>query len=249
MQAENHEAVLEDPRRVFNFDEVAIHLHPTTKNVIARKGAKNIYCIGSGNEKECVTVLLGGNATGESPPTLVIFKGERVPKHLMSNLPASIVADKSKSGWMNGEIFFNYISNVFLPWAKSMNIAFPLVVFIDGHASHLTLSLSEFCNENNIILIALLPNATHIYQPMDIGVIFPLKQIWKRLRYQWERENGAVNFGRGFFSTLLKNSLDELHANEILFPNAFRTCGECKILFESTIEFKFSLFNRKQNQS
>lgn len=226
MKAENYEVVFEDPRRVFNFDEVAIHLHPTTKNVIARKGSKNIYCVGSGNEKECLTVLLGGNAIGESPPTLVIFKGERVPKHLFNNLPESIVAYKSKSGWMNGDIFFTYISNVFLPWAKSKDIPFPLVVFIDGHASHLTLSLCEFCNENDIILVALLPNATHIYQPMDVGVIFPLKQIWKRRRYNWERENGAMNFGRGFFATLLKESLEELNTNERLFPNAFRTCGE-----------------------
>lgn len=69
MELENHDAVLDDPQRVFHFDEVAMYLHPTTANVIARKGAKNIYRIGSGNEKECVTVLLGGNALGESPPT------------------------------------------------------------------------------------------------------------------------------------------------------------------------------------
>lgn len=226
MRAENHGNVLEDPRRVFNFDEVAIHLHPTKKNVIARKGAKNIYCIGSGNEKECLTVLLGGNAVGESPPTLVLFKGERVPKHLLNNLPQSIVAFKSKSGWMTGDLFFKYVSSVFLPWAKSEDIPFPLVVFIDGHAGHLTLSLCEFCNENDIILIALLPNATHIYQPMDVGVIFPMKQIWKRRRYNWERENGAVHFDRGFFTALLKESLDELKTNGTLFQNAFRTCGK-----------------------
>lgn len=101
-----------------------------------------------------------------------------------------------------------------------------MVVFIDGHASHLNLSLCEFCNENDIILVALLPNATHYYQPMDVGVIFPLKQIWKRRRYNWERENGAMNCGRGFFATLLKESLEELNTNDRLFPNAFRTCGE-----------------------
>lgn len=219
MRSENYEEILDDPRRIFNFDEVAMYLHPTKTNVIARKGAKIIYCIGSGNEKECVTVLLGGNALGEAPPTLVTFKGERVPKHLLFNLPKVIVADKSKSGWMNGEIFFNYIRNVFFPWAKSHEIPFPLVVFIDGHASHLTLPLCEFCSKNDIILVALLPNATHIYQPMDIGVIFPLKQIWKRRRQAWEIENRAVSFSRNFFSALLSESLE----NCIQIKRCFRT--------------------------
>lgn len=67
---------------------------------------------------ECLTVLLGGNSVGESPPTLVIFKGERVPKHLFNNLSESIVAYKSKSGWLNGDIFFTYISNVFFALGK-----------------------------------------------------------------------------------------------------------------------------------
>lgn len=153
---------------------------------------------------------------------------------MLYNLPESIVADKSKSGWMNGEIFFNYISNVFVPWAKSKEIPFPSVVFIDGHASHLTLPLCEFCNKNGIILIALLPNATHIYQPMDIGVIFPLKQIWKRRRHAWESENHAVGFSRNFFSALLSESLKELHTSKTLFPNAFRTCGEYATLLRPT---------------
>lgn len=223
--------VLDDPRRIFNFDEVAIHLHPTVKNVIAAKGAKNIYHVGTGNEKECVTVLLGGNAIGESPPTLIIHKyAERAPRNLMVNLPESIVADKSKSGWMTGETFYDYIVNIFLSWAKSKEIRFPIVVFIDGYASHLTLPMCEFCNANEIILVALLPNATHIYQPMDVGVIYPLKQIWKRKRNEWERTNKTTNFSRLYFAGLLKDCLDELHASDTLFANAFRTCGKGKLI-------------------
>lgn len=214
-----------DPNRIFNFDEVAIHLHPDkVKNVISRKGAKNVYSI-NGNSKECVTVLLGGNAVGRCPPALVIFKGERMPRGLVAN--DSIVVDKSPSGWMNGETFLKYIAEDFTRWIRSQKVELPVIVFIDGHSSHLTLPLCEFCHQNGIILIALLPNATHIYQPMDIGVIFPLKAIWKRKRIEWKSDinNVGVVFARANFLDLLQKSMVELQANPTLFPNAFRTCG------------------------
>jgi len=39
-----------------------------------------------------------------------------------------------------------------------------------------SLHFSKFCEENGIILIALLPNATHLFQPMDVAVFHTLKE-------------------------------------------------------------------------
>lgn len=76
---ENASDMLSDPRRFFNLDESAFLLHPKKKLVLCRKGAKNVYSINSGNDKECVTVLLGGNAAGEIPPPFIIHKYEKMP--------------------------------------------------------------------------------------------------------------------------------------------------------------------------
>lgn len=112
-------------------------------------------------------------------------------------------------------------------WIRSQKIELPVIVFVDGHSSHLTWPLCEFCNQNGIILIALLPNATYIYQPMDIGVIFPLKTIWKRKRIEWKRDpnNVGVIFARAQFLDILHKSMVELQANPTLFSHAFCTCG------------------------
>lgn len=221
------EEVFEDPKRVFNFDETAIYLHPKKKNVIARKGTKNVYSVGSGNEKECMTVLLGCNANGDCPPTMVVYSYKRIPPSVNNAFidgDGSICMSLSKSGWMNGEVFYDYIKNRFYPWAIQQKLKFPIVVLLDGHASHLTLPLSEFCNRNEIILIALPPNATHIMQPIDVGIIFPLKCIWKRKRDEWKILNGH-DFSRAHFAPLLSEALAELQAKKIIFSNAFRACG------------------------
>lgn len=228
MDEENCKDVLSDPRRIFNFDETAIHLNPPKKFFLSTRGAKNVYNI-SDNEKECLTVLLGCNAKGECPPAMILYRYERVPSHISTSVPKSITMGASKSGWMSSEIFYRYMTETFLPWTQLQNIPFPILVFLDGHASHLTLPLCEFCNENKIILVALPPNSTHILQPLDVGVIFPLKTIWKRKRQQWDYEHKDVKFNRTFFATLMDETLKELQINETVFANAFRTCGKARL--------------------
>lgn len=228
------ETILSDPRRVFNLDESAFYLHPTKKNVIAAKGTKNVFNINTGGAKQCLTVLFGGNAIGECPPALILHRYERVPRHISNNIPQSIVINNSPSGWMTAQTFLDYISGPFIDWIKEQNIQLPVALFVDGHSSHLTLPLCEFCNENGIILIALLPNSTHITQPMDVGIFFPLKSLWKKRRASWEIKNDGIIFQNFHFAPLLKEVIDELKLTATLFPNAFRTCGMycgCEIVF------------------
>lgn len=137
-------SILSNSRRVFNVDEAAFYLHPTKNMVIAQKGTKNVYNVNTGSEKQCLTVLFGGNAIGECPPTLVLHRYERVPKLISSNIPESIVINHTKSGWMTAQTFYDYISGPFIEWIKEKNVPLPVALFVDGHSSHLTLPICEF---------------------------------------------------------------------------------------------------------
>jgi hypothetical protein len=68
---------------------------------------------------------------------------------------------------MTSEVFYEYIANVFHPFLVSQGVIFPVVLFVDGHKSHLTYQVSVLCNELKIEVIALYPNATRILQPAD----------------------------------------------------------------------------------
>lgn len=190
---------------------------------MAKKGTKHVYSVNSGSEKDCLTVLIGGNVQGDSPPVLVLFKGLRALRAIHRS--DDIVLDKSKSGWMTGETFFSYMTEKFFPWAKQKGIQFPIIVFLDGHSSHLTLPLCEFCNQNQIILIALLPNATHIYQPMDVGVIKPFKDDWMKHRKIWAAANAGTTFTREDFIKVLDTCVKNLQNKTSLFRNAFAKSG------------------------
>uniref|UniRef100_A0A2S2Q4Q0 DDE-1 domain-containing protein n=1 Tax=Sipha flava TaxID=143950 RepID=A0A2S2Q4Q0_9HEMI len=180
-------SILEDPSRVFNMDETCFNLAPKGELIIGERG-RNVYDEHTNSNKENVTTLFGTNALGKWAPPLTIFKYERIPAALVKSAPSGWGIGKSETGWMTSETFFEYMANMFLPFLNEENIIRPVIVFLDGHKSHLSLHLSKFCRENGMILVALYPNSTHILQPLDVAVFGPLKSRWKKIVKQWRIE-------------------------------------------------------------
>ncbi|KAF9422337.1 hypothetical protein HW555_001927 [Spodoptera exigua] len=69
------ESVTRNPKRVFNCDETAFFLNPKGNKVLAVRGNKTVYQKVNADEKECLTVLLTGNAAGDLPPPMIESHG------------------------------------------------------------------------------------------------------------------------------------------------------------------------------
>lgn len=134
------------------------------------------------------------------------------------------IAGTTDSGWMNSTAFYQYISNILHPFLIDNKIELPVVLFVDGHTSHIFLKTSQFCRENGIVLIALLPNCTHIIQPMDVAVFKPLKTAWCKAVRKWKQENDSSNFPKEYFCSLMDKILKEQIKPE-WFVSGFRACG------------------------
>lgn len=156
-----------------------------------------------GDEKEMITVLMGGNASGVKTPPLVMFPYQRLPSNIVKDMPEGWAFGRSPNGWMTAESFYEYITNCFHPWLIKNNIELPIALFVDGHSSHITYHLSEFCREKGIILIALHPNATHLMQPMDVSVFRSLKGHWHKAAIDYPRKNNGARITRDKFSKVL----------------------------------------------
>ncbi|KAL0830073.1 hypothetical protein ABMA28_003530 [Loxostege sticticalis] len=176
LQDINATDILTNPDRIFNGDET-----------------KDVYKIIQGKEKEAVTVLLFISASGKTLPPCVVFPYVRPPKDVINSMPKGWLLGKSETGWMKADIFYDYIVKGLNKWVEERNVPKPVLVFVDGHKSHLTLRLSEYCNENGIILYALPPNATHLIQPANVSVFKPLKSEWKNTVHEWGTRPENVN--------------------------------------------------------
>lgn len=234
---------LDDPSRLFNMDESGFMLCPKGEKVLGIKGQRNVYEVCSANEKENVTVLLGVSAAGSITPPLVVYAGQRLPKGVGENVPGGWAVAKSEKGWITGETFYEYITNVFHPWLVENKIQFPVVSFVDGHSSHLTYHLSEFCAANKIEVIALYPNATHIIQPLYVSVFGPLKKKWARDVRRWKIENQNITVNKVMLPKLLDGILkQDLKKSSII--NGFRTCGLYPFTKEN-VDYSKCLYSRQ----
>lgn len=220
------QAIIEDPTRIFNCDETAFFLAPKENRVLVPKSMKKVYARIANDEKDNLTVLLSVRADGVIAAPLVIFPYKRMPTNIKLKYPKGCGwgLGQSDSGWMTSETFYEYITNVLHPWLKNNKVQMPVVLYLDGHSSHLSLPVIEFCKDVGIILIALLPNSTHTLQPLDVGLFKSLKQSWKECVRTWKMKNDSRKLDREDFATVLKICLEKFNSQS-LAENAFRKCG------------------------
>ena len=109
------------------------------------------------------------------------MKYKRVPAPLYSSLPKDFHISACETGLMTAELFYEYVANRFYPWLIKNQIKLLVILYLDGHVSHLSKPLSKFYHVNQIHLIALHPNATHILQPMDVSFFAAFKQHIKTI--------------------------------------------------------------------
>lgn len=199
-------------------------LNPKYKKVLASKNQKAAYTRFTTDEKECLTVLITDNADGQLAPLMVLYAYERIPGPIAAAALAGWSFGHSKNGWMTQESFYEYVTSVFYKWCLDNHLEFPIILFVDGHRSHLTLALSDFCVQHKIELIALYPNATHVLQPMDVALFRPLKLNWSKVVATWRMEHDGISLDKTSFAPLLNKAISILDTKRIL-GNGFKACG------------------------
>ncbi|KAJ8970998.1 hypothetical protein NQ317_012111 [Molorchus minor] len=176
-----------------------------TKKVIAARGTKNVYEVDQGLAKSALTVMFTFCANGDLTPPMIIYPYKRKPpKEILETVPSTWGVGYSDNGWMKSSLFYEYIGNVFNPYLEENNVKKPVVLFVDGHKTHLTLQINQLCNDLKIILVALYPNAARILQPADVSAFKPLKAGWQKGILEWRREHPHLQLTKENFAPLLE---------------------------------------------
>lgn len=98
---------------------------------------------------------------------------------------------------------------VFLPHAKRQPGR--KVVIGDSLSSHFTSEVVQACEENNIAFLCLVPNSTHLLQPLDVGFFRPFKIAWRKIIADYKQKNPRTKgIPKSVFPELLKNSLSAM---------------------------------------
>ncbi|XP_022111738.1 chromatin assembly factor 1 subunit A-like [Acanthaster planci] len=179
--------------------EMAEHAVHTPSSIIAARGKKTVQSRTSGERGENVTVLICASASGSVLPPFIIFKGQRLNVGLTANAPPGTLFGTSKSGFIDAELFGTWFTKLFLP---SIPPTRPVLLILDGHASHINIETLRCARENSIHMYCLPPHTTNHTQPLDKSVFKSVKTAYNQRCDKFMRDNPNRIITRYDFSGL-----------------------------------------------
>lgn len=199
------------PASIINYDETNVTDDPKGKLQIFRRGAKHAERI-MNVTKSSTSIMFAVTASGSSLSPYVVYKAERLQQSWIEGGPIDAVYNRSKSRWFDAEIFIDWFHKVALQYFKTMPHDEPKVLIGDNLPSHMNHKLVPLCEQHNIRMVFLPPNATHLLQPLDVAVFGPLKRHWRNVLTVWKLDAGKTQttLPKWIFPQLLLQLMDRM---------------------------------------
>lgn len=169
---------------IWNFDETgfAMGLCLTSKVITAAEHSERPRTVIQGN-REWVTIIQAVSAKGNHIPPVVLLKAasQQAAWYQEPAVHGDWWIATSENGWTTDAIGLRWLKEVFEPYSRRHLTGAKRLLILDGHSSHLTADFDTFCKENAIICLCMPAHASHLLQPLDVGVFGPLKRAYGKL--------------------------------------------------------------------
>ena len=210
---------------IWNCDETGFCTATTLKTILAKCGEKDVHETLGGSGRDYITILGAGSADGTRLPPFVVYKGKNLWARWMNGGPAGAMYSVSNSGWMEGNNFLEWFTKLFIPAVQNLTTKHHVVLFFDGHHSHLTLDLIESARQSKVHLICFPPHCT---QPLDVSVFAPVKTSWRKILKEHQLSTCAAVVTKEDFPMLLLRLWEVAFLPQHL-KSGFIKCGLCPL--------------------
>ena len=122
--------------------------------------------------KGSTRVIFCGTANGELLPVYVVYKAVHMWNTWTTGGPKGARLNRSKSGWFDAISFDDWFRTIVLLCARQKEGK--KVIIGDNLSSHFSIDVIRLCEEHNISFVCLVPNSTHLSQPLDVAFYAPL---------------------------------------------------------------------------
>ena len=134
-----------------------------------------------------ITACCASNAIGNSIPPLFIFPRVKFHDYMIKEGPPGCVGFANPSGWMNSEIFIEWIKH-FVKYSNCSQES-PVLLLLDSHESHISVKGLELAIQHGITMISFPPHCSHKLQPLYRTVFGPLKRFYNSACDNWMVSN------------------------------------------------------------
>ncbi|KAJ8952593.1 hypothetical protein NQ318_004140 [Aromia moschata] len=122
------------PDRIWNVDESGVTTVQKLQKILAQRGKKQVGGLTSAERGVNVTIVASMSASGNFLAPAFIFPRKRIKPELMDNAPNGSPAFSQDKGWMDRDIFLQFIKYFVQQTRPSKER--PILIVLDGHCSH-----------------------------------------------------------------------------------------------------------------
>jgi len=175
-------------------DESGVQLNNKPGKVLAKKGARAVKSLTSGEKGETITVVACCNAIGNFLPPVLIIKGVNKKPEFEEGLPpGSKVYMQKKSAYISSDLFYKWLTEHFIPRKPPGKV----LLILDGHSSHSSaVNMLETSRDNDVVLLCLPSHTTSALQPLDVSVFGPFKKYYYAETNNFIRTNPQKKLNR-----------------------------------------------------
>ena len=132
----------------------------------------------------------------------------------------------SENGWTDGELALKWMIKDFNPQTKEKAGNETRVLLMDGHNSHYSADLLEYCVANNIEVLGYPPHCTHALQGLDVVCFAKMKSVWKEEinifetvhRRGVDKDDFCSIFGRAFLRAFTTENVEAAFQATGIYP-------------------------------
>ena len=170
---------------IWNYDETCLINDPGRPKCIVKRGTRYPERV-INHTKVGVSIMFCGNAEGEVLPPYCVYKSSSViMDSWIRGGPEGARYNRSVSGWFDETLFESWFNDILLPRLKKQDGT--KVIIGDNLSSHLSESVIRQCRKHNIKFICLVPNSTHLTQPLDVAYFKPMKGAWRKILAEFRK--------------------------------------------------------------
>ena len=178
-------------------------------------------------------------------PPMVVYKAKNVYPAWIKGVPLGTRFDTTKSGWFDASTFSRWFFEILISQLSGDG---PFAVIADNWGSHFNVTVIKTCREKNIRFITLPSNSTHLFQPLDVAVFAPMKQVWRSVLEEWRRESRSKGtLLKEHFPLLLSRLVEGTKDTKIV--SGFRAMGIYPQNREAVLKNIMSATNGNLNKS
>lgn len=176
-----------DVRLVSNMDETMINSSVERLEVVVPRDVTPTKAGPSDKADMHITAVLCIFADGTHTKPTLIFPLKEFPNDCLNNLEFFNFSGQ-ESGWITSELFLQWTQNAYIPHVKEIRKKNNIpddswgVLYLDSHDSRRNKQALELLKENHIHVVTIVAHASHVQQPLDVGVNGAFKMNLKKYK-------------------------------------------------------------------